>query len=96
MTDQKRPTHWFGVDSKEHWPETGCPIDWQWLESLGIADGGEIYAFAMEMVQSVYKMAEENRPAGWERYVSYLACHGLAAMNYMGGDLGTTWDEGEA
>ena len=94
MTDHKRPTHWHGIDSRWHWPE-GCPIDWQWLESLG-DDGGEIYAFTAEIIASVMKMREEDRPAGWERYVAYLACHGLAAMNYMGGDLGTSSDEAEA
>ena len=82
MTVQTRPTHWHGVDSHEDWPRTGCPINWEWLESYE-ADGETVYQMLMGMAMSVMRMPEEGRPTDHTRYASYLACHGLAAMNYL-------------
>ena len=82
MNDQTRPTHWRGVDSRDHWPQTGCPIDWQWLESFE-SDGDKLYYLLTDTAVMTMKMPEEGRPDEFKRYVSYLACHGLAAMNYL-------------
>lgn len=82
MTVQTRPTHWHGVDSHEDWPQTGCPINWEWLESFK-TDGNTLYYMLTDIAIMATKMPEEGRPADHSRYVNYLACHGLAAMNYM-------------
>ena len=71
-----RPKFWHGVDSKEHWPETGCPIDWLQIEAAAEAlgrDPAAIYGFFGEMAGDM---------AGDPEAVSYLACHGLAALNH--------------
>ena len=82
MTTQTRPTHWTGVDSHEHWPQTGCPIDWEWLDSFE-SDADKVYYLLTDMAILIMKMPEKGRPADYERFVSYLSCHGIAAMNYL-------------
>lgn len=82
MNDQSRPTHWHGVDSHDDWPQTGCPIDWQWLESFE-TDGDHLYRLLTDIAIMTMRMPEEGRPDEYKRYVSYLTCHGLAAMNYL-------------
>ena len=69
-----RPTHWKGVDSKEHWPETGCPIDWEFLDGLESDDGAVIYGL----------LAQEAQNCTDPQTVSWIACHALVAMNYIG------------
>ena len=84
-----RPTHWKGTDSKEHWPETGCPIDWEFLDKLGDRDpslrqGSALYSFLGDKAINIMQKPEQDRPDDWSLQVSWIACHALVAMNYIG------------
>lgn len=90
MSYATRPTHWVGVDSREFWPDAGCPIDWDWLARLGIAycfradDGNQLFRLLAGWTDQIMDLPEDKRPNDWPRFVSYLACHSLAALNYIG------------
>ena len=88
MATKARPTHWTGVDSKEDWPETGCPIDWEFLDGLKDKDpsldhGSAIYNFLGDQAMEIMNEPEEDREDDWSQDVSWLACHALAALNYI-------------
>ena len=71
-----RPQFWTGVDSKEFWPEQGCPIDWIWIEAVAEAIGPDrvdLYGFFSQLAAD---------SAGDPEAVSCMACHSLAALNY--------------
>jgi hypothetical protein len=76
-TNPQRPTHWRGVDARD-FPNGEIPIDWNLInEVMAEANGDKVEAYNL-----FCNLAVDAREEGELTECSYLASHGLVALNY--------------